>query len=122
MPHLADMLGSLLGANLNSTADQAIPIAAAKYVIRRIVVTNASGTPTLAVGGVYTAASKGGSAVVAATQAFSGLTGGTVSLDLTIAAAGIGVALTAAQLFLSLTTAQGSAMTADLYVFGDALA
>jgi len=122
MPHLADMLGSLLGANLNSTADQAIPIAAAKYVIRRIVVTNASGTPTLAVGGIYTAASKGGSAVVAATQAFSGLTGGTVSLDLTIAAAGIGVALTAAQLFLSLTTAQGSAMTADLYIFGDALA
>jgi hypothetical protein len=122
MPHLADMLGSLTGASLNATADQAIPIVAGKYVIRRIVVTNASGTPSLAVGGIYTGASKGGTALVAATQVFSGLTSGTASVDLTIAAAGIGVALTAAQLFLSLTTAQGSAMTADVFIFGDALA
>jgi hypothetical protein len=122
MPHLADMLGSLLGANLNSTADQAIPIAAGKYILRRIVVTNASGTPSLAVGGIYTAASKGGTQVVAATQVFSGLTSAPVSVDLTLAAGAIGAALTASQLFLSLTTAQGSAMTADLFIFGDALA
>src|ERR1700686_2826344 len=103
MPHFGDMLGSLTGANLNSTADQAVTIAAGKYILRRIVVTNASGAPSLAVGGIYTAASKGGTPVVAATQVFSALTSAGVSLDLTLAAGAIGAALTAAQLFLSLT-------------------
>jgi len=122
MAHMDTMLGQLTGASLNSTADQAIPIGAAKYIVRRIVATNPSGTPTLAAGGIYTGAAKTGTVVVGAAQAYSALSAALAALDLTLAAGALGAALTAAQLFFALTTAQGSAITVDLYVFGDALA
>lgn len=121
MPHLSDLLGSLTGANLNSTADQAIPMGAAKYIVRRIVVTNASGTPTLAAGGIYPAASKAGTALVSAAQTYTSLSAAGISMDLTLTGAVTATVLSAASLFLSLTTANGSALTADVYVFGDAL-
>lgn len=113
------VLGLLRSANMNSTADQAIPIAASKYVVRRIVVTNTSLSLTLAVGGVYTGAGKTGTTVVANTQLFSALSGATKVLDATVIA--LTDVLTASSLFLSLTTAQGSAATADIYVIGDVL-
>lgn len=114
-------IGKLIGANLNSTADQAIPINAAKYNVRRIVVTNVSAdiSAGLAAGGVYTAAAKGGTAIVAAVQVYAALTGATIVLDLTLAVSGVARVL--ANLFLSLTVANGSAATADVYVFGDVL-
>ncbi len=115
------VLGSLRGANMNTTADQVIAIAAgvSKYLVTAVYVTNCSTNLTLAVGGVYSAASKGGTAVVANTQLYSGLTGtSTQLLPLTIAAAGLIVALTGANMYLSLTTAQGGAATADVYIVG----
>lgn len=116
------LLGELIGANFNSTADQAITIfsAPAKYIVRRIVVTNASTSLTTAAGGVYKAASKSG-AIVAATQVYSTLTGSTLFLDLTLSATGneSTTVKTAKNLYLSLTTAQGAAATADVYVYGD---
>ena len=81
------LLGELIGANMNSTGDQQIVIfsAPAKYIIRRIVATNASISLTTAVGGIYTAVSKGGTAVVANSQAYSTLSASTKFLDLTLA-------------------------------------
>ena len=64
------LLGKLIGANMNSTADQQITMFSnpSKFILRRIVVTNASISLSTAAGGVYTAASKGGTAVVAAAR------------------------------------------------------
>lgn len=118
---MSALLGVLKSANFNSTADQAISIAASKYIIRRIVVATPSTSLTLAVGGLYDAASKGGNAIVAATQVYTALTGSTKFLDLTLAALLTTDVLTAATLYLSLTTAQGGVATADVYLFGDVL-
>ena len=120
------LLGSLIAANFNSTADQIITIFdnPAKYIVRRIIVTNASTSLTTAAGGVYTAASKGGTAIVAAAQAYTSLTASTLFLDLTLSATGNAsttVKSSIPNLYLSLTTAQGAAATADAYVYGDIL-
>jgi hypothetical protein len=117
------LLGQLISANMNSTADQQIVVfsAPAKYIVRRIVVTNASVSLTTAAGGVYPQISKGGTAIVASGQAYSGLNASTKFIDLTIASGYTsgGSILTAKSIYLSLTTAQGAAATADVYVFGD---
>lgn len=116
------LLGRLLGANMNVTTDQ--PFALTQWAllnafrITKITAKNASISLTTAVGGIYPAASKGGTAVVANTQAYSGLTSAALALDLTLAA-GTTVYSAAQALYLSLTTAQGAAATVDLYVFGD---
>ena len=120
------LLGSLIAANFNSTTDQIITIFdnPAKYIVRRIIVTNASTSLTTAAGGVYTAASKGGTAIVAAAQAYTSLTASTLFLDLTLSATGNAsttVKSSIPNLYLSLTTAQGAAATADVYVYGDIL-
>jgi hypothetical protein len=109
-------LGKLASANFNSTADQAIAISATAYQVTAFIVTNCSATPTLAVGGLYTAASKGGSVVVSAAQAYSTLSATTVVLSPTIA---VTTRLTASTLYLSLTTAAGGASTCDVYVYGN---
>lgn len=64
-------LGVLRGAVFNSTADQQIQINFSKYIIRRITIVNPSGSLSGAVGGLYTAASKGGTNIVAASGLFS---------------------------------------------------
>lgn len=106
---------------MNSTADQAIPIRVGKYVVRKIVVTNASANLTLAIGGFYTASSKGGTAVVANTQVFTALSASTKYVDLTLASIVATDIRTESTLYLSLTTAQGTAATADVFIFGDSL-
>lgn len=117
------LLGELISANMNSTADQQIVIfsAPAKYIVRRIVVTNASISLTTAVGGIYPQVSKGGTAIVANSQAYSSLNATTKFIDLTIASGYTsgGSILTAKSIYLSLTTPQGAAATADVYVYGD---
>lgn len=118
------LLGTLKGANFNITTDQAVALslfglaaAGTKCYVDKIIVANASVSLTTAAGGFYSAASKGGSAIVAAGQAYSGLTAATLAIELTI-----GVRLVQSAnppvIFFSLTTGQGSAATADIYVFG----
>ncbi len=112
------LLGKLIGANMNVTTDQAIPITrigSQKYLITKIFVTNASTSLTAADGGIYTTTSKGGTAIVAATQVYTALTAATVGLDLTLA---VNNTYVLDNLYLSLTGAQGGAATADIYVFG----
>lgn len=122
------VVAKLIGANMNVTTDQALPIQlvddvvvtdASNFMVHGIVVTNASISLTTAAGGIYTAASKAGSAIVAAAQVYSALTASSKWVALTLA----GTALTdvfsdATTLYLSLTTAQGAAATADVYVYG----
>lgn len=104
---------------MNTTSDQKIAMNSSNYIVDKILVTNASTSLTLAAGGLYTASSKGGTAVVGAGQVFTALTASTKYFALTLAVTAD--ILTATQLFLSLTTAQGGAATADIYIFGFAL-
>lgn len=122
-----DLLFKLLSANFNSTGDQQLtPYFQGKYRIRRITVDNTTvpGMST-AVGGIYTATAKGGTAVVAASQAYTGLTNATTALDLTLALPNLilppPVNLSSQPLYLSLTTAQGAPALADVRVYGDVL-
>lgn len=123
--------GWLYGANFNVTTDQAIPISvpSANYAIDKIIVSNPSTSLTTAVGGFYTAASKGGVTVVANTQAYSGLTTNSANTTGNFLAATLSTAGTTTMfggptqgsnavttLYLSLTTAQGAAATADVRV------
>lgn len=101
---------------MNTTSDQTIAMDSNKYIVDKIIVTNASTSLTLAAGGIYTAASKGGTAVVAAAQVYSALTGAGKYVALTNAVTADQI--TATQLFLSLTTGQGSSCTADIFIFG----
>lgn len=114
------VLGSLRGANFNSVADQAIAINAGVTVfqITAVVVTNCSASLTTAVGGFYPTTAKGGTPIVAAIQAYAALTGATVLLPATIAATPLATRFSIANVYLSLTLAQGTAATCDVYVVG----
>jgi hypothetical protein len=115
------LIGSLKGANLNVTTDQAIDVqlGGTKYYITRILITNATTTPTSAVGGFYTASSKGGSAIVASSQAYSSLS--TVSKVLSATLAITDTSFSVSTIYLSLTTGAGVACTADIYIYGELL-
>lgn len=121
--HHADILiGVLKNADFNSTADQPFHIKHDDYIIRRIVVVNRSATNlTLAAGGVYTASSKGGTAIVPAAQIYTALTGSRKYVDVALHANTTTNVQTSSTLYLSLTTAQGSSATCDVYVFGESL-
>lgn len=119
----------LLSADMNVTTDQIFTSNMQgawpnSFVVRRIIACNASGSLTTAVGGIYTGAGKTGDALVANTQAYSGLTNSAKIAVLTLAAVASTDAIiqTVPQIYLSLTTAQGAAMTCDIYIFGDVLA
>jgi hypothetical protein len=124
-PPPTDLLGSLIQANFNVTTDQPITFPLAgniKYRIRRITVLNTTvnGMST-AVGGFYTAAAKGGSAIVANTQVYTGLTNAATALDLTLALPNL-ILPAGTPLIFSLTTPQGAPAQADIYVYGDTYA
>lgn len=118
-------VGWIIGADMNSTADQAFNFAVpatARLSLRSIVATNGSISLTTAAGGVYPAASKGGTAIVANTQVFTALTGtAATKVNLTLASAANTTAYLATGIYLSLTTGQGAAATADLFIFADIL-
>jgi hypothetical protein len=115
------VLCSIRAANFNSTSDQScvIPASITAWVPTSILVTNCSGTFTLAAGGVYPTTSKGGTALVAAAQAYTALTGAAVVLGLTLAANIATTRQTVNTLYLSLTTGTGGAATCDFYVVGN---
>lgn len=122
------VVAKLLGANFNVTTDQVLPIQIKDtddlavsgeqiFTITNILVTNASVSLTTAVGGVYTAASKSG-AIVSAGQVYSALTAANKFVLLTLSGAALTDVINQANLYLSLTTPQGAAATADVYVYG----
>jgi hypothetical protein len=115
-------IGKLTGANFNSTADQAITITnpgANGYVIDFFFITNASTSLTTAAGGIYTSTAKGGAVVLAEATTYSTITGTAINTAANgFLAGGTRLWLNSAILYFSLTTPQGSAATADVYVFG----
>lgn len=108
----------LVGADMNSTADQAFTkmFEFSRFIPLQIIATNASTPILLSTGGIYTATAKGGIAVVAASQAWTGLTSTTKAVIPAISQAGLGLLTT--NLYLSLTTPMGSAATCDMSVMG----
>lgn len=125
------VIAKLIGANMNITTDQILPLeilnadslvasTAGDFILDSIVVRNASTSLTTAAGGVYTAATKGGDAVVEAGQVYFALTAASKFLALTLASVALTDVLNASSssLIFSLTTAQGAAATADIYVYG----
>ncbi len=113
------LIGTIYGANMNLTTDQAITLSTTpRYKIDEIDVTNCSASLTLAAGGFYTATSKGGTILVAAAQLYSGATGATSLVVPTLASGALTTTLTANPIYLALTTAQGSAATCDVYIWG----
>lgn len=113
------LLGSLIGADMNITTDQAIAMSSANYRVTGILVTNASLNLTTAQGGVYNAAGKpGGGTLVGAGQVYTALTAANKFVDLTLSGVALTDVQTAGFLQFSLTVAQGAAATADVYVFG----
>lgn len=117
----APLIAVLRGANMNSAADQPLTLGPTKYVIRRVVVTNASVSLTTAVGGIYTGAGKTGMVLVSAIQSYAALTAPTKFVEPSLQAVALANSFTSGTLFLSLTTPQGVAATADFYLFGDAV-
>lgn len=110
-----NLIGQKIGANMNSTADQAVSLLSGNCGLNLIEVTNASANLTLAAGGIYTGAAKSGTAIVAAAQVYSALSTSLLILPLTIAAR---PRITGGQVFISLTTAQGGTATADFNFYG----
>lgn len=118
--HAQRALFILKGANLQLTTDQAfIKIGIfTNYRIVEIMVNATSGTASaLTAGGVYTAGSKGGSAIVSALQSWATLSSAGVTLPLTLAGL-VNTALRSETPILSLTVASSSAATADLFLIG----
>lgn len=113
------LLGWFKDYNLNTTNDQAIKIIAARYKLDKIFGDNASLdlSLSLAAGGIYTAAAKGGVQIVAAAQVYTGLASAADPLSLTLATAGLKTR-TESILYGSLSTAHGAPATCDLYVYG----
>ena len=128
--------GWLYGANMNVTTDQAIPISVPSgiWVLDSITVDEVFPLQplvslTTAQGGFYTGAGKTGITVVASTQAYSTITTNAVNttgnvVGMTLATAGTTTAFQGPTqtspiktLYLSLTTAQGAAATANVRVF-----
>lgn len=116
-------------ADMNSTADQAIvvPLPAGKTRMRvqAILASNPSKSfaASIAAGGIYTAAAKGGTAIVAAATTYTGLTTSTAnttgslsSLTVVNVNTAFYQAAAAETFYLSLTTADGTAGTIDFCV------
>ena len=120
------ILAKLISANMNTTADQAFTMTSGvtRGIISAIIATNASTSLTLAVGGIYNDTGKpAGGILVAATQIFSALTTSTKYVGATLATLTTTDVITSSTpIQLSLTTGQGTAATADIYIIGYDLA
>ena len=119
------VLASLLSADMNSIADQPLilPPSLTAFSITGIIATNSNVSLTTAAGGLYPQASKGGVAIVANSQVYSSLTAASKLLNCTVAGAALATYYTRANvpdwvIYLSLTSAQGSAAVADFYLLG----
>lgn len=107
------LLWELRNANMQSTADQAFTkvFTGTKWAANAVQSTLIAGTITaLTAGGIYTAASKAGNALVSAAQLWTAVP--------LLAALAANSQQTSSALFLSLTVGSLSASTADILIFG----
>lgn len=116
------MLGT---ADFNDTNDQPLllPSTMTAFMLTGLLVTNAPVSLTTAVGGFYPQAFKAGTPLVGAFQVYSFLTSASLLLSCTLAAPVPTTRYSRTSLpdwaiYLSLTTPQGQAATADVYAIG----
>lgn len=114
-------IAKVIGLNLNNAgSDNAVSIPFSNYIIRKVIVTNASTSlaASAATLGVFTATGGGGSTIVTAAT-LTALSSGTKFTDMTIALSAD--RLTASTLYIRNVLAHGSAATCDVYIMGDIL-
>lgn len=118
---LSGALAVKASLNLNQTnTDNAVTVGVAKYIIRKVTVTNCSTSLAVSIAtiGVFTSTGGGGTAVVSL-GLLTSLTGASKYLDMTVAVTAD--TLTAATLQIRNGVAHGGAATCDVYIFGDVL-
>jgi hypothetical protein len=118
-PQVEQLLFVGRGLNMAITTDQALTkvFQGTNYIPTRVFGVRKTGGVTVAcAGGIYTAASKAGTAMVAAAQVWTAVTGTLGFIAATIAALAVG--LSANPLYFALTTGSTGACTADIFVFG----
>lgn len=109
------LLAVAKGVNANSVADTLMPVInSTAYSVLYVVKTNASISLTTATGGIYTAAAAGGTAVLTP----AALSGNTAANVVVQTAPTTTTVQTAQTLYWRIATAQGSAATVDIYVYG----
>lgn len=103
---------------LDIDTDQAIKVPPGRKLVTRVVVydRNTGITPATGAGGLYTAASKGGTAIVANSQAYTGLSADAKAVSLTLATTTD--TFTGENLYLSLTTPCTAGSGATMAVYG----
>jgi hypothetical protein len=107
--------------NLQSTSDQALTkiFTGTAYSITSVIaVCKSGGATVVCAGGIYTATSKGGNALVAAAQSWIGLSAANKRVSATLASIVDTDIQTATPIYFSLTTGSTAAATADVFVFG----
>jgi hypothetical protein len=123
-------LALLKGAKMSVTTDQLTQmfffLMPALYQVTAVYVTNCTSTPAGSVGGIYTAPSKGGTAIVGASQTYTSLASNTSLESLTVASSANALVNSSTpstvQFYFSLTTAASSGTpTCDIYVDGEGL-
>jgi hypothetical protein len=93
-----------------------------RYVVRRMIARRVSGAFGVGcTGGLFTATARGGTALVASSQSYAGLTGAGKIQDTTIAAAATTDVTTAATLYVNFLLANTGALVGDFYVWIDVL-
>ena len=111
-------LASLPGQSLATAGDTVLPVMeASKYIVRRITLTNFSADASAANVGVYTAASRGGTAI-AAVNTYAGADTTSAWVDLTLSAAANANVVSTQTLYFNIATA-ASGVTCDVNVYGD---
>lgn len=112
-------LFALRSADMTLTSDQAFTKVGSftNYAVTSIWANRKTGAGSVAcAGGIYTAATKGGDALVSAVQSWVTLAANKV-VQATLAAL-VGTNLETATPILSLTTGSSAALTADIFIFG----
>lgn len=119
------LIGKLIGANLAITTDQAIALTGAgTFTPFYAFLTNASTTPVLAAGAIYSGASKSNAIFGAPSETFTVLTSALQTRPLPNETSTAGAALAmpsyagSGTIYLSLSTANALACTADVYIYG----
>lgn len=108
------------GADFQLTTDQALTKVGSftNYVITSVIAVRKTGGATVAcLGGIYTAAAKGGTPLIAATQSWVLLSGAGKQVQATLAAV-LSTDVQTATPVLALSTGSTAAVTADLFIFG----
>src|SRR5262245_20658602 len=118
--YMQQVLWAGYGLDFQSTSDQALTKCynGSECIITDIIARHRSGGGSIScLGGVYDGSSKGGNALVAATQSWLTLSSGVI-VKASLAAIAGSTLITSQALYLSLTTGSLAACRGDLFVLG----